>query len=149
MSDFVATRLSFPSYGDLSIEEWDNKWEPVPDGFRQVQTELGRHIGIFAAKCGDKFMYIGAATQIENGGLRAGLARGRVREQTNNSSAGFARLRENVDAVEAYVICTENPISRVVDAKELKKAMIKRHAPPWNVPDKIVVAARRDRYEKG
>lgn len=131
-----------------AIEDWDKEWVLVPRGFRDLQTELRNEVGIFAAKQGDIIRYVGVAAQTNNGGLRAGLARARLKEQSGNDSHGMAQVRANLETVEAYIICTKNPLSRVQDAKDLGKAMIAYHNPEWNAPRSVVAAARKANYER-
>ena len=148
----MANRSEPPNIVELidgaSIEEWDRKWELVPNGFRLLQSQLRHEVGIFAAKRGKEVMYVGSASQATNGGLRAGLGRGRLKNQTNNSSHGMSMVRKNRDRVEAYVIRFDNPKSRLDDILQLKFAMIGHHLPVWNAPNDIVAAATKGYYTK-
>ncbi|WP_150295546.1 hypothetical protein [Sphingobium estronivorans] len=143
------TRSIEQTLNGLSIDVWNKKWVHVPDGFRSLQSDLRRRVGVFAARDGDEVKYVGCATQLKNGGLRAGLARVRLKLQTNNSSYGILKIKENIDAVEAYVIFTEDPLHYVIDAKNLAVAMIDLHNPSWNAPRYITAAARKARYGGG
>ena len=131
-----------------SIEDWDKEWMLVPNGFRILQSQLRGEIGIFAAKEDGKIKYIGSAVQVRNGGLRAGLARARVKKQSGNSSYGMQKVRAHRDTAEAYVIFTRDPHTRVQDAHDLADALISIHRPEWNAPRSIVAAARRAYYNK-
>lgn len=132
---------------EVSVADWDARWEHVPNGLRELQSSLGHVPGLFVAKQGARVMYIGAATQ-KYAGLRAGLARGRLRAQTGNSSHGMKMVREAGDSIEAYVIKMMPPITpkEIVD---LKWAMIDLHKPPMNAPKDIVTAARKASYANG
>jgi hypothetical protein len=135
------------SVNGKSVEDWDKEWVRVPRGFLDLQSELRNEIGIFAAKRNGIVKYVGVAAQSNNGGLRAGLARARLKEQSGNDSYGMAQVRANLESVEAYIICTKDPDSRVQDAKDLGKAMIAYHKPEWNAPKSVVAAARKANYE--
>ncbi|WP_380783491.1 hypothetical protein [Sphingomonas sp. R86520] len=129
---------------EVSVADWDLRWEHVPNGFRELQSSLGHVPGIFAAKQGARVMYIGAAAQ-KYAGLRAGLARGRLRPQTGNSSHGMKKVREAGDSVEAYVIRMMPPMTPK-EIVHLKWLMIDYHKPPMNAPRDIVTAARKASY---
>lgn len=141
------TKKVITSVNGKSVEDWDKEWVRVPRGFLDLQSELRSEIGIFAAKQNGIVKYVGVAAQSNNGGLRAGLARARLKEQSGNDSHGMAQVRANLESVEAYIICTKDPVSRAQDAKDLAKAMIALHKPEWNAPRSVVTAARRASYE--
>jgi len=127
--------------GGKSVQEWDNSWDYVPNGFNSLQSQLRSERGIFAAREGDRVMYIGAAVQI-SGGLRAGLARARLKDQTGNTSYGMKSVRAAGNSVEAYIIIMNSPIARE-EIEELKWALIDRYKPPMNAPKDIVAAAKK------
>ncbi|MES3154218.1 hypothetical protein [Sphingomonas faeni] len=127
--------------GGKSVQEWDNSWDYVPNGFNSLQSQLRSERGIFAAREGGRVMYIGAAVQI-SGGLRAGLARARLKDQTGNTSYGMKSVRAAGNSVEAYIIIMNSPIARE-EIEELKWALIDRYKPPMNAPKDIVAAAKK------
>jgi len=129
-----------------SVANWAARWEHIPDGFCELQPSLGHVRGLFAAKLGKDFMYIGAASQNE-AGLRAGLARVRLPDQTGNSSHGLQMVKAAIDVVEAWIIRMESPITAKYIV-ELKWALIDRYQPPMNAPKDIVAAARKTAYAK-
>jgi hypothetical protein len=129
-----------------AIADWNKCWERIPDGFKKLQSALRGEVGLFAAKQNGLVVYIGSAVQ-RSGGLRAGLARGRLKDQTGNTSYGMQRVRAASDAVEAYVIRIKPPATRD-DIEDLKWALIDVHKPDMNAPRDIVAAARKAAYAK-
>lgn len=130
--------------GGKTVAVWNEEWEPVPNGFKVLQSDLRWVPGLFAAKSEKGIAYIGAATQ-KAAGLRAGLARARLKLQTGNSSHGLRLVRAAGDEVEAYVIRMEPPITPK-DIVALKWALIDLHKPSMNAPRDLVTAARKAAY---
>ncbi|MBD8679654.1 hypothetical protein [Sphingomonas sp. CFBP 13720] len=126
----------------ITIKNWDAEWQMVKQGFTKIQSELGHEVGLWAAKRGDEFVYIAAAQQVDNGGLRAGLARVRNRPQTNNRTDALRKIKDSVDSLDAWILKVDK--SRVFEIiNDLKEAMIDLHDPEWNKSPEIIAAAEK------
>lgn len=128
------------------LRVWNEKWVIVPDGFEIYQTQLKNDIGIFAAKQGDAFRYIGYATQISNNGLAWSLSRPRVKNPSGDKG-GIRKIWENRKDVDAFVLCVESSIEGVKAAKDLCRALRDLHDPKWNRKEEVVKAAIKASYE--
>lgn len=129
-----------------SIEEWIAKWEFAKDAFTEVQYELRKHIGIFAIRLGDETVYIGAALQKNNVGFRAGLARVRLPDQSNNNTGGIKFIRKSKKEYEAYIIkLTEENLSKE-EIADLKWALVDFYKPRHNSSRDHLIAKRKASY---
>ena len=127
-----------------TMVQLETQWEHVPYGFTKLQSQLNTTVGLFAAREGDGFTYIGCAIQ-PKGGLRAGLARGRLKLQTGNNSYGMTLVRKSLDRVEAYILTVDKvaPFDDVHTLEDLKWSLINKYKPDMNAPRDIVTAAKR------
>ncbi len=134
--------------GGLSLAEWEKRWEVVPDGFSTPSPKLRHEIGLFAAKDGEEYMYIGKAANMRGDGLSGGLARAYVKNASGDKGKGRAMLKEHRNNLQAHVIKMPRSAENVQILAALKKAMLKLHVPVWNQSEKKIREAREESYRK-
>jgi hypothetical protein len=129
--------------GGLSLNAWNERWELVVKGFILPQPRLRHYVGLFAAKSGAEFKYIGKAANMRGNGLSGGLARAYVSNASGDNGWGLKKLREQRHEVQAFVIKLPRSSENVATVEALKKAMMKAHDPAWNRSESTVAEARR------
>lgn len=131
----------------LSIASWDQKWIFVPQGFVAPQRHLRNKVGVWAAKQGNKFVYIAAAANMRGSGLSGGLARAYVKNPSGDQGGGLEKVQQYRAELDAYVIAMDRSSENIKIIAALKEAMMQRHDPEWNQPEAITSAAREASYE--
>lgn len=132
----------------LSIASWDEKWMFVPQGFVAPQRHLRNKVGVWAARRGNKLVYIAAAANMLGSGLSGGLARAYVKNPSGDQGGGLEKVQQYRAELDAYVIAMDRSSENIKIIAALKKAMMQRHDPEWNRPEAITSAAREASYER-
>lgn len=135
-------------YLGKTIEQWDNCWRLLPEGFTDLQSNLRRSVGLWGAKVGQDFIYIASATQIDNGGLREGLARVRLGPQSINNTGALKSIKNWPVPVDAYVLVVSETKVYADIITKIRDKMIELHRPKLNVPSDIIKAAIKESYNK-
>ena len=137
------------SVGGHSLADWEKRWELVPQGFSTPQPRLRHQIGIFGAKDGDRFMYIGKAANMRGSGLSGGLSRAYVKNASGDKGGGLAMLKAHLKDLQVYVIKLPRSYENIDIVNLLGSAMVRAHRPIWNQSVKKIREAREAAYTKG
>lgn len=128
--------------GQRSLEEWDLRWEPLPNAFTESREALGHVVGLFRVRLDGETKYIVAASD-GRGGIRKGLRRISGPEQSGNRGYGAKMIRRHMDVVKVDILVVDDENDPTAVTKQLKRMMVKYYDPEWAWPFKRRMAAIR------
>lgn len=133
MNNVLATLNSlWKDVGTLGKFVTDRDWE---EGKISI-SYLSKSIGLYKATLNGKVVYIGKATEWNNGGLRKRL-RDYVRK--NNSARNYPsglNMFNNKDEIHIQVLIVGDCKDSVNTTECLENLFIEEHKPEWNMLDK-------------
>lgn len=121
----------------MSLIELEKQWGPLEGGLRHSHPELRNRIGIFRVRLGNRIMFVGCATEFDNGGLSKRLGDFTRPGASGRDHYAGAMIRQHRDEVEIDVLFTSSDAKGAELAKGLKAAFIRRYRPAWNVPRRV------------
>ena len=131
-----------------SVHSWDQKWTFVERGFLKNHPELNYEYGIFAAKIGTNFAYIGTAASVKQGGRGLNKALSRPRIINNKGDFGMLKLKAIVDVLDAYIITMPRDYVKTGAAHSLANAMRQIHCPSLNATPEVISIIQQGHYQK-
>ena len=98
-------------------------------------AKYNRDIGVYRAILGNEVVYIGKATELENGGLRK-----RLRDYTRSSDSARnypsgRMLHQHKDEVRIELLLFERTVASKLAIDRLEAQLIAEIAPKWNLLD--------------
>lgn len=117
-----------------ALSEWMQEWHRVEGGLYTQEPELPFLIGVYRFILSGEVVYLGRATEFTNGGFTK-----RFRDFTRKGAGGRNHhagqlAYEHRRQLEVEVIVTGIDQAAAWTAKRLKRALLARELPRWNVP---------------
>lgn len=124
------TTKDAPLYGDMTLPEWDRKWEPVPNWQKDYQDDLKYRVGLYRFIQNGRIILIGVGTA-EHGALAKRLSDYRRPSPSGRRCRSGEYIYDNrhLLTVEVIVIGAVGDKGAVRLSKQLKEQMIERHKP--------------------
>jgi len=137
--EIIMTTKDAPLYGDMTLPEWDRKWEPVPNWQKDYQDDLKYRVGLYRFIQNGRIILIGVGTA-EHGALAKRLSDYRRPSPSGRRCRSGQYIYENRHRlkVEVMVVGDINDEQFAITARTLKPLMIERHKPALNVPANVV-----------
>ena len=124
------TTTDAPLYGDKTLPEWDQKWDPVAEGLMSFQDDLKYLVGLYRIMQNGRVLLIGVGTA-EHGALAKRLSDYRRPSPSGRRCRSGQYINDNRDRlqVEVLVIGAVGDKQAAKLARRLKVLMIERHKP--------------------
>lgn len=124
------TTKDAPLYGDKTLPEWDQLWDPVPEWQNDYQDELKNYVGLYRFLQSGRILLIGVGTA-EHGALAKRLSDYRRPSPSGRRCRSGEYIYDNrhLLTVEVIVIGAVGDKGAVRLSKQLKELMIERHKP--------------------
>lgn len=110
-----------------------SRWKDIGTLDNIENDDLRHKVGVYKADLNDKTVYVGRATEYNNGGFKK-----RLSDYTRESDSGRKHksgqlMHENASELKISIISTGSDKEASKRAKKLETEMIKKHDPDWNV----------------
>lgn len=115
-----------------SIDEWDKEWIYIGNLNKADLKPYNKSVGLYYHKIEGKIIYLGRATELNNGGLRKRLSDyRRESDSARNYRAGIL-INQNLEDVITYILIVGNDDEAVNITKDLEGKFIERYKPEYN-----------------
>lgn len=132
----IKTRLSEdkedtgPDINDL--DAWDKKWVSIGRLSTANLAPFNNKVGLYKHVIGGQVMYIGRATEWNNGGLRKKLGDYRSDNDGVRTHTSDRKIRKHLEDIVTFVLVLGEDEEAAEKAKYLEKQFIGYYLPEWN-----------------
>ena len=125
-------RYSNTSYMNKSITDWDAEWKYI--GYlRDADLSMYNHcVGLYRHVIAGRTMYVGRATELNNGGFRKRLSDYRRDSDSARKHQSGRVIHEHLNEIETYILVIGDTVEAVETTKQLEGHFVSRYNPPWN-----------------
>ncbi|PTV95046.1 hypothetical protein C8C76_13036 [Halanaerobium saccharolyticum] len=118
--------------GNKTFEEWQEQWIEIGEYKNIDFSKYNKNIGIYKIILDKKVVYIGRATEYDNGGFRKRLSDYTRKSESARSYNSGKKLKQNIKNADIEIIIVGNDLAAVEITKRLEHLMIAIHWPKWN-----------------
>jgi cob(I)alamin adenosyltransferase len=128
-----ADELNSKIIGGRTVEQWDRCWTPIGKLIEADLSPFNHDVGLYRHKAGGKVIYIGKATELNNGGLRKRLSDYRRTSDSAREHKSGKIINRMLDKIYTDILIVGSTQSAVEITEELEKAMIQKYSHLINV----------------
>jgi excinuclease UvrABC nuclease subunit len=118
--------------GNKSLKDWEEKWICLGQYKNIDLSKYNQDIGIYKIIIDEEVVYIGRATEYDNGGFRKRLRDYTRKSESSRKNSSGKKLNQNISNADIEIIIVGNNSSAVETTKRLEHLMIAIHWPKLN-----------------
>jgi hypothetical protein len=118
--------------GNKSLSQWECEWKYVGSLDGNFSDYSG-YVGVYCAKLNGEIVYIGRATEWNNGGFRKRLSDYTRSSESARSHRSGQKMYEHKSKLQISIIITGKDAEASNLAGRLELALIYKYKPEWNV----------------
>lgn len=125
--------MQFPCVGGKSLCKWNEEWECIGILQNVVDRKIApRKVGLYRTRCNCDVVYVGVASEHENGGLRKRLSDYVRSSDSARKNAAGKKINTHANVLEIDVLVTGSDSCAADVARRLESGFIFLYQPPWN-----------------
>jgi len=118
--------------GNNSFREWNEKWKEIGYLKDANLKPYNKDVGLYRLKLDNRVVYIGRATELNNGGIRKRLSDYRRDNDSARNYKSGRKINNNIDNIIADILVVGNTEEAISITISLEDKFIKHYNPLWN-----------------
>ncbi len=118
--------------GNKSLSQWESKRKHVGTLSGSDFSAYATYVGVYCAKLNGEIVYIGRATERNNGGFRKRLNDYTRKSESSRSHHSGQKMYEHKSELQISIIITGNNSEVSYIACQLELSLIYKYKPEWN-----------------